>query len=67
MAKQPTYDWIEEEEAARLLGYKVPVLRIYTYNPKKAKLPIRFSKVSRKRIVYSGTDIQNYINSKAPY
>jgi hypothetical protein len=67
MAKQEPIQWINEERAAELLGYKVPVLRIYTYNEKKAKLPIRYAKINRKKIVYSLTDINNYINTKAAY
>lgn len=64
MAKD-NFNWMSEEQAAQKLGYKVESLRILTRNEKRKTLPIRTSKINRKTILYSGTDIENYINQRA--
>lgn len=63
MAKQ-TINWIDEETAMEKLGYKKYPLRTATRDQKRKKLPIRTSKISKTKILYSGTDIEEYIASK---
>lgn len=64
MAKQ-TINWISEEEASRVLGYKKNSLRILTRNEKRKRLPIRTSKINHKTILYSKTDIEDFINQRS--
>lgn len=64
MAKD-NFNWMSEKDAAEKLGYKVESLRILARNEKRKTLPIRSTKINRKTILYSGTDIDNYINQKA--
>lgn len=63
MAKE-NLNWCSEAEAAKLLGYQVDSLRIFTRNEKRKKLPIRTSKLNHSKILYSKTDIDKYIASK---
>jgi hypothetical protein len=58
-------EWVSEVRALEMLfhGYKKSSLRLFTRNEKKKKLPIRTKKLNHKTILYSGTDIENYINS----
>jgi hypothetical protein len=58
-------NWIDEERATKILGYKKHWLRTLTRDPKRKTLPIRTSKINHKTILYSGDDIQNYINKNS--
>jgi hypothetical protein len=62
---QKGINWMSEEDAMKLLSYSKSSLRIFTRNEKRKKLPIRTSKLNNKTILYSGQDIQNYINQRA--
>jgi hypothetical protein len=65
MASKPV-NWVSEERALEMLfnGYTKSSLRIFTRNEKRKKLPIRTKKLNHKTILYSGTDILNYINAE---
>lgn len=65
MPKQPEINWCSESEAMQLLGYKKNSLRILTRNEKSKTLPIRTTKPNYKTVLYSKTDIQNFINQLA--
>jgi hypothetical protein len=65
MAKTITYNWCSEEEAMELLGYKRSSLRILTRNEKSKTLPIRTTKPNYRKILYSKTDIENFLNDRA--
>lgn len=65
MAKTITYNWCSEEEAMELLGYKRASLRILTRNEKSKTLPIRTSKPNYRKVLYSKTDIEKYIEERA--
>jgi hypothetical protein len=60
-----TINWVSEERALEMLfhGYAKSSLRIFTRNEKRKKLPIMTKKLNHKTILYSGTDIETYINS----
>lgn len=62
MSKQ-NINWISEEEAMKILGYSKSSLRIFTRNEKRKKLDIRTRKLNHRKILYSGTDINSFINS----
>jgi hypothetical protein len=62
MAK--TINWIREEEATAILGYKKESLRILCRNEKRKRLPIRSIKLNFKTFLYSKADIEAYINSR---
>lgn len=61
--KKQNYNWISEEKACELLGYKKSSLRILTRTVKS--LPIRTTKPNYRTVLYSGVDIDAYIDSKA--
>jgi hypothetical protein len=63
MAKS-SINWISEEQATQKLGYTKESLRLFTRNERMKKLPIRTTKINAKTILYSMTDIEEYINSK---
>lgn len=63
MAKE-SLNWTDEKTAADALGYTIQSLRIYTRSAKRKKLPIRTCKLSKKKILYSGSDIEKYKESK---
>jgi hypothetical protein len=65
MAKTIPYNWCSEEEAMELLGYKRASLRILTRNEKQKTLPIRTSKPNYRKVLYSKTDIEKYIEQRA--
>jgi hypothetical protein len=57
--------WTTEAEAMKMLGYKnKKTLRGKIY---RGELPINMSRPSYKERLYSKTDIDNHINSKALY
>lgn len=57
-----TTEWIDEDTAMKILGYKKSSLRIFTRDPKRKKLPIRTVKLQSKKILYSKTDIEDFIH-----
>lgn len=59
-------NWLTEEEAVKALkyAYSPTSLQIFTRNEKRKKLPIRTVKIGKK-ILYSGRDIEKYINDQA--
>lgn len=65
MASKQTINWVAETEAIKLLhnAYTKESLRIFTMNEKRKKLPIRTKKLNHKTVLYSSTDIIDYINS----
>lgn len=65
MAKEGI-NWLTESEALQALknAYSKKCLQVYTRDEKRKKLPIRTTKVGRK-ILYSGVDIQNFLNQRA--
>lgn len=60
--KQASINWIREEKAMEMLGLAKSSLRIYTMNEKRRKLDIRTKKLNHKTILYSGSDIERFIN-----
>lgn len=58
-------NWVTEERAVEMLfnAYTPLSLQIFTRNEKRRKLPIRTKKLGRK-ILYSGADIENYLNEQ---
>lgn len=58
-------NYVDESTAVSMLfnAYTPKTLRVYTTDPKRKKLPIRTRKIGNK-IVYSSTDIQNFILEK---
>lgn len=54
-------NWVNEAKACEMLGYAKKTLRIKTRDEKRKTLPIRTSKINHKTILYSGTDIENFI------
>jgi hypothetical protein len=63
MAKQAQTNWINEDEALKLLGYKKPdTLRKYCKN---RTIAVNMAKLSRQHFVYNKVDIDAHINSRA--
>lgn len=60
MAKQR--DWIDEKEAAKLMGYKPETLRKYV---KKGRLRITYSAFRQRNYQYDRNDIQKFFDSNA--
>jgi hypothetical protein len=60
--KTSAINWISEQEAMQMLGYAKSSLRIFTMNEKRKKLPIRAKKLNHKKVIYSKTDIEQFIN-----
>jgi hypothetical protein len=58
-------NWISEEDACQKLGINKYTLRTYTRNEKRKKLDLRTAKLSKTKILYSGVDIENYINERS--
>jgi hypothetical protein len=58
-------NWVDEKTACEKLGLTKYTLRTYTRDKERKKLFIRTSKLSKTVILYSGTDIENYILQKA--
>lgn len=58
-------NWLTEEEAVKAMKnvYSPTSLQIFTRNEKRKKLPIRTTKIGKK-ILYSGVDIENFLNQK---
>lgn len=58
-------NWLTEEEAVKALknAYTPKSLQIFTRDQKRKKLPIRTNKIGKK-IIYSGVDIENFLNQK---
>jgi hypothetical protein len=65
MAKTMIINWCSEEEAMQLLGYQRDSLRILTRNAKRKTLPIKTTKPNYRKILYSKTDIENFLNDRA--
>jgi hypothetical protein len=63
MAKE-SFNWVDEQTAMKLTGYGKHSLRVFTMNEKRKKLPIRTRKLNAKEIIYSGSDIENWRNTK---
>jgi hypothetical protein len=60
--KTSAINWIREEEAMKMLNYSKSSLRIFTRNEKRKKLDIRTRKLNHKTVIYSKTDIEQFIN-----
>jgi hypothetical protein len=63
MSKTNNVNWTTEQEAMKLLNYSKHSLRVFTMNEKRKKLDIRTKKLNAKTVLYSKTDIENFINS----
>ena len=65
MSRQTSINWVNEQRAIEMLhnAYTKSSLRILTRNEKRKRLPIRTKKLNAKTILYSGTDIELFINS----
>jgi hypothetical protein len=58
-------NWCKESEAMELLGYTKESLRILTRNEKRKRIPVRTSKINHKTILYSKTDIEQFIDQQS--
>jgi hypothetical protein len=58
------FNWVTQDRAVEMLhhAYTPLSLQIFTRNEKRKKLPIRTKKLGKK-ILYSGSDIESFINS----
>lgn len=64
MAKE-AINWVDGETAVKMLfnSYCYKVLKTYTRDPKRKKLPIATRKLG-KQILFSGADIQTFLKNQ---